>query len=345
MSTFLVTGAAGYLAGRIADFLSGWDECDRLVGVDARPEPPSFPGHSFHQVDIRSPETSRIILEECPDVVMHLAYAVDPLHDTSEEQSVNIGGLRRVLAGVEATGCRQFLVASSTTAYGAYPGIPTFQDEECHTRIHPRLPYARDKVITELMCRRFQASNPDVLVTVIRPAIVVGPNWSNLWAAIFFAFPVVPRAAGHDTMFQFIHEDDLVQLWILCIQREAAGTFNAAADGALTPVEIAKMLGKPTFPFHPSFMKASMWLAHHLLLLPVGTPPALADFFCYPWVASNQKARDVLGFAPVYSSREAFAESARMQTRILENLARKDAGGYRLYNAFLRASVAQSRQS
>jgi len=343
LSTFLVTGAAGYLAGRIAEFLSGWDECDRLVGIDARPKPPVFPCHSFHQVDIRSPETTRIILEESPDVVIHLAYAVDPLHDTGEEQSVNIGGLRRVLAGVEAAGSRQFMVASSTTAYGAYPGIPTFQDEECHTRIHPRLPYARDKVITELMCRRFQTFNPDARVTVIRPAIVVGPNWGNLWAAIFFAFPVIPRAAGHDTMFQFIHEDDLVQLWRLCIEQEAAGTFNAAADGALTPGEIGKMLGKPLFPFHRSFMEASMWLAHHMRLLPVGTPPALVDFFCYPWVVSNRKARDVLGFTPAFSSKEAFAESARMQSRILENLARKDAGGYRLYNALLKAAVSRAR--
>ncbi len=343
MSTFLITGAAGYLAGRIIEFLSGWDECDRLVGIDARPEPPSFPGHSYYQVDIRSPETTRIILEESPDVVLHLAYAVDPLHDTGEEQSVNIGGLRRVLAGVEAAGSRQFLVASSTTAYGAYPGIPTFQDEESHTHIHPRLPYARDKVITELICRRFQAFNPDVRVTVIRPAIVVGPNWGNLWAAIFFAFPVVPRAAGHDTMFQFIHEDDLAQLWILCIEREAAGTFNAAADGTLTTREIASMLGKPTFPFHKSFMKAAMWAMHHTRLLPVGTPPALVDFFCYPWVASNRKARDVLGFTPAFSSEEAFAESACMQARILENLARKDAGGYRLYNALLEALAVRAR--
>ncbi|MCG2794656.1 MAG: NAD-dependent epimerase/dehydratase family protein, partial [Actinomycetia bacterium] len=342
LSTFLITGAAGYLAGRIIEFLSGWECCGRLVGIDARPEPPSFPSDSYYQVDIRSPETTRILLEESPDVVIHLAYAVDPLHDTSEEQSVNIGGLRRVLAGVEAAGCRQFLVASSTTAYGAYPGIPTFQDEDCPVRIHPRLPYARDKVLTELMCRRFQASNPGVKVTVIRPAIVVGPNWSNLWAVIFFALPVIPRAAGHDTMFQFIHEDDLVQLWRLCIEQEAAGTFNAAADGALTLQEIAEMVGKPTFPFHRSLMEASMWLMHRSRLLPVGTPPALVDFFCYPWVVSNRKARGVLGFTPAYDSREAFAGSARMQAHLLENLARKDSGRYRLYNAFLEAAIARA---
>ena len=342
MSTFLITGAAGYLAGRLTAFLSGWEGCDRLVGIDARPKPPGFRGQGYHQADIRSPETTRVISDESPDVLIHLAYAVDPLHDTGEEQSVNLGGLRRVLAGVEAAGCRQLLVASSTAAYGAYPGIATFQDEDGPLRIHPRLPYARDKVLTEMLCHGFSESNPGVKVTIIRPAIVVGPNWGNLWAALFFSFPVVPRAAGHDTMFQFIHEDDFVQLWRLCLEREAAGTFNAAADGALSPREIAAMLGKPTFPFHRSFMKAAMWAMHHTRLLPVGTPPGLVDFFCYPWVASNARAREVLGFSPTYDSKEAFAESARMQARILENLARKDADGHRLYNAVLRASTARA---
>jgi UDP-glucose 4-epimerase len=343
LSTFLITGAAGYLAGRLVEFLSGWEGCDRLVGIDARPEPPGFGGRVYHQVDIRSPRVTLIIVEESPDVVIHLAYAVDPLHDTGEEQSVNIGGLRRVLAGVESAGCRQFLVASSTSAYGAYPGIKTFQDEDGPLRVHPRLPYARDKVLAEMLCHRFSKSNPDVKVTIIRPAIVVGPNWGNLWAALFFALPVVPRAAGCDTMFQFIHEDDFVGLWRLCLEQEAPGTFNAAADGALALREIADMAGKPTFPLNRWFMKAALWVMHRSRLLPIGTPPGLVDFFCYPWVAGNRKAREVLGFNPAYDSREAFAESVRMQARLLENLAGKDPGRYRLYHAFLRAAIARAR--
>lgn len=340
MSTFLVTGAAGYIAGRIMEFLSEWEGCGRLVGVDQKPRPDRFPGDSYHRIDIRSRDATLAIERESPDSIIHLAYAVDFLHDTEMESSVNIGGLTRVLQGAAESGCNHLLVASSTSVYGAYPGIALFQDEEGPVHANQDLPYARDKVTVERMCRDFSALNPDVKVTVIRPAIVVGPNWGNFWTAIFFALPFVLRIAGCDTCFQFIHENDLVQLWRLCIEQEAPGIFNATASGAVSTDEIAGMLGKRTFPMHRSFAVLAMRLVHRLRLLPVGTPPGAVDFLCYPWIASNDKARSVLGFDPAYDSREAFTLMAGMQDRLLENLLRSTPEGYRFFRSVVRASTA-----
>jgi len=143
------------------------------------PDPESACAGRLHG-DIRDRETTRIIASERPDVIVHMAYAVDFLRRTEEEQSVNLGGLERVLAGAEQAGCRQIVVLSSTVAYGAYPGIATFQDEEDPVCIQPSLPYARDKVLTERICRDFARRNPNIKTCVARPAIVVGPNWGNL---------------------------------------------------------------------------------------------------------------------------------------------------------------------
>ncbi|MFH1150042.1 MAG: NAD-dependent epimerase/dehydratase family protein [Actinomycetota bacterium] len=335
MSKFLVTGAGGYLAGRIMEFLSGWEECDSVVGLDLKQPPSPAAPMTFHRVDIRDELTTSIIARESPDVVIHLAYAVDFLRDTAAEQSINIGGLKRVLDGVRAAGCRQLIVASSTVVYGAYPGISTFQDEEGLVCIHPQVPYCRDKVIAEKMCRDFSKANPGTAVCIFRPAIVVGPHWGNFWAAAFFLLPVLPRIDGNDPLFQFIHEDDLVQLVRLCVSKEASGTFNAAADGALSLREIASLLGKPTLPIHSWAARASLWMLHKLRSLPVGSPPALVDFFAYPWTASNAKAREQLGFEPTFDSRQAFEEAIRLRRQVLANMAEKARGGYRVFNAIL----------
>jgi UDP-glucose 4-epimerase len=330
-----MTGAGGYLAGRLTDSLLGGDGCERLIGLDLKPLTREHPLLSGYPVDVRDAETTAIIARERPDVIVHAAYAVDFLRRTAEEQSVNLGGLERVLAGAEAAGSRQVVVMSSTVVYGAYPGIATFQDEDDPVCIHPHLPYARDKVLVEKICRDFSRRNPGTKVCIVRPAIVVGPHWRNLWAAVFFMLPVLPRIDGHDQLFQFIHEDDLIQLLRLCIDNEAAGTFNAAADGALNIREIGDMVGRRTFPVPAPVARASMRLMHRLRALPIGSPPGLIDFFTYPWVVSNKKAKEILGFTPAYTSREAFAEAVRIRADILRGMGMNTPGRYLLFTAAL----------
>jgi len=334
MSTYLITGAGGYLAGKVIDFLKGWEGCEKIIGVDIK-EKPSVDEIIWHRIDIRDRKVTGIIAEEKPQVVIHLAYVVDFLRGTKEESSINIGGLERVLDGVRDAGCRQLIVASSTVVYGAYPQARTFQEEDGLLCIHPYLPYSRDKVIVEDLCKRFAHDHPETKVCIIRPAIVVGPHWGNFWVAAFFILPFLPRIDGQDPLLQFIHEDDLSQIFRLCIEKEAEGIFNACADGAIRVSEVAEILGKKTLFVHSQVAKASLWLVHHLRLLPIGSPPGFVDFFAYPWVASNRKAKEVLGFKPEFSSREAFEEVAKMRRLLLTNLGGKSKGSYRIFNALL----------
>lgn len=334
MSTFLITGSGGYVAGKLIEFLSGWEGCEKIVGIDVKPCAPR-PGMTCHQVDIRDAAVTRTIAAERPDVIIHTAFAVDFLHDTAQERSINIGGLERVIAGAEAAGCRQLVVTSSAVVYGAYEGIDVFQDEGDPVCIHPHLPYSRDKVLTEKICRDFSSRMPETKVCLIRPAIVIGPHWANFWAAAFFLLPAIPRIDGHNPLFQFIHEDDLAQIYMLCLEQEASGTFNAAADGALEIKEIARMVGRPTLPVPAVAAKAGMWLLHNLRVLPLGSPPAVIDFFSYPWVVSNSRAKEVLGFNPSYTSRSAFEQVVGIREEILTNLGRRYENGYRLFHAVL----------
>lgn len=89
MGTFLITGAGGYLAGRLTEYLLGWEGCDRLIGLDVKPQALGRPGVDWSMVDIRDEETTRIIASERPDVIVHTAFAVDFLHRTKEVLGFN----------------------------------------------------------------------------------------------------------------------------------------------------------------------------------------------------------------------------------------------------------------
>ena len=123
MTTFLVTGAAGFIGSHLADRLLA--EGKRVVGVDdlsvgrianlaeARGYGQQF---TFYQLDIRS-EGLRVIFERHrPEVVMHLGAQgsvtrsmEDPVLDTS----VNVLGLLNVLEAAAGNGVRKVVFAAS----------------------------------------------------------------------------------------------------------------------------------------------------------------------------------------------------------------------------------------
>ena len=126
----LVTGGAGFIGSTLVDRLlaEGYavDVVDDLSSgslanlADAR----SNPDHdfTFHRIDIRSPETTELIVRRKPEVVYHLAAQMDvrvsvdrPVFDAE----VNIIGSLNVLEGARRADTRKVVFASSGgTIYG-----------------------------------------------------------------------------------------------------------------------------------------------------------------------------------------------------------------------------------
>jgi nucleoside-diphosphate-sugar epimerase len=44
---YLITGGSGYIGGRLTDELSAREETEKIVDVDLRPPPRSWPKHEF----------------------------------------------------------------------------------------------------------------------------------------------------------------------------------------------------------------------------------------------------------------------------------------------------------
>ena len=83
-------------------------------------------------------------------------------------------------------------------------------------------------------------------MTIVRPAIVFGPNVDNYIVRAFENNPFVPLLDGVDQEFQFVHEDDVVSALIALLDGKHAGAFNLAGDGTAHLGRAAELLGKKT---------------------------------------------------------------------------------------------------
>jgi len=198
------------------------------------------------------------------------------------------------------------LATSSTTAYGALADNPVPLTEDAPTRATPSFNYAHDKRLMDEMLRQFAAAHPSVKVCIVRPCIVLGPTVGNYIATSLITQPVGALLDGSDPALQFIHEDELVRMIATCVEQQAAGVYNAVGEGTVTTREAAAMQGKPALYMPYKAVWAAVWGVQKLKLLGFNMPPGILEFFRHSWVASGDKARRELGFAPQHSSRACF---------------------------------------
>ena len=114
----------------------------------------------------------------------------------------------------------------------------------------PRTPIERDIVEAEASLDEFAERNPDVSVTILRFANVLGREVRTSHIDLF-ALPVVPMILGFDPRYQFVHEDDVVHTLEHAVKHDLPGVFNVAGDGVLALSEVAGLLGKPYLPLLP----------------------------------------------------------------------------------------------
>ena len=300
----LVTGVSGYFGGVLVRELEHRDWCVRVDGCDLRPPLSKLDKVHFTQLDITSPDLSDWV-EGCnPDILIHLAFIVDPIHDEARMREINVGGTRAVLAAAERAQVPQVLVASSGTAYGAWPDNPVPLRESDPIRPHPEFQYAREKGELESHYQQFMDEHPDVAFSVIRPCVVYGPQVKNYLSALLTDLPVVVRLRGYDPPLQFVHEEDVARAILIILEKEARGAFNIAPSDTLKVSELMRLPGKRVIALPERLVTALAGFLWRHRLPGFGAPPSLIDFMRYPWVLDNSRLCEELGFEFRYSSRE-----------------------------------------
>jgi UDP-glucose 4-epimerase len=299
-----VTGAAGLVGRHLLPVLAAHPDVERVLGLDVR-EPERRPRNvDFARVDIAGTELKPLL--DGIDVVVHLAGVVDPVPDVALMARVNVEGTRRVLEAASSVGARRIVRISSATVYGAWPNNPVPLTEDAALRPNPQFSPAVQGAEVERLIAEWRADHPDVTVTTLRSAPVVGPGAERLPARILLGRPPL-RVRGAAMPVQVVHVDDLAAALALVATRDLPGVFNAAADGWLDAAEARALIPRSSAPALPA--EAMERMLARTWDLGVGDVPAgVVPYLTHPWVIANDKLKAV-GWTPAHGNADAIREA------------------------------------
>jgi UDP-glucose 4-epimerase len=271
MTTYLVTGAAGFIGSHLCDRLLA--EGGRVVAVDDLStgrianlaEARSYGQQlTFQDLDVRTDGLAQVMQRHQPEVVMHLAAqaGVRPsLRDPRHDASVNVLGTLNVLEAALAAGTRKVVYAASGgTLYGEPRAIPVKERQRWSSR--PSSPYGISKraVIDYL---EFYRTARGLDFTALALANVYGPRQDphgeagvvSIFARAMLAGeqPVIHGDGSQTRDYVFI--DDTIHAFALAAGDIAAGALLNVGTGLETSVtgifrvlaEIVGYRGEPRF--------------------------------------------------------------------------------------------------
>jgi len=243
----VVTGVSRDLGARFARLLAA-DERLEVVGLDVVPPRHDLGKAEFVRADIRNPVIAKVIAARGVDTVVHLAVVATPVSagGRSSMKEINVIGTMQLLAACQrAETVQKLVVQSSISVYGASPRDPAKFTEDMSPRAQPRTGFGKDAVEIEGYVRGLARRRPDVVVTTLRLANLMGATVDS-HVTRYLSLPVVPRAMGFDARLQFLHPSDAIAALRLVTSDDVAGTFNVAAPDVVTLSQALRKMGRPS---------------------------------------------------------------------------------------------------
>ena len=185
MGNYFVTGAAGFIASRVTEYLI--NDGHTVIGVDNMNDAydvrmkeyrlqklQTLSGFTFHKLDISKKSIIEQFKKDKFDAVINLA-ARAGVRSSVENPWVylesNVTGTLNMLELCRVTGTKKFLMASTSSIYGANPPYPT---PETASSDEPLQPYAASKKGAEALSHAYHYLH-DIDVSVVRYFTVYGP--------------------------------------------------------------------------------------------------------------------------------------------------------------------------
>jgi nucleoside-diphosphate-sugar epimerase len=305
MTTIAITGVGGLLGRALVTELSRRGTVDRIIGLDVV-DPQlgvSATDVELRLLDVRDPRMVDALAGV--DVLVHLAFQMDPIRDLDEMRSINLDGTRNVLEAARAARVARVVYLSSVVAYGAHADNDVPLTETSPLRGTPGFPYAEHKRDVETWLWPWHAAGEGPALTVLRSAAVLGPGVQNFITRLL-ELPVLPVIDGRLPPLQFVHLDDVVGAIAHAIERDLDGVFNVAPDGWLEHERIVGLITRGIVEVSASLLER---LVDRSLRLGVGElPPAIIELFRHPWVLANDRLR-ATGWTPQRTNEEALLEA------------------------------------
>lgn len=168
----LVTGASGFIGGRLAARLLGEGRPVRcLVRASSDTAALRSLGAPLVRGELTDPSSLADAVAGCATVV-HCAALVSDWGTVGEIRAANVAGAAALARAAADAGVQRFVHLSTTDVYG-YPGMPAVAED--HTPAGFRNWYAQSKLEAEAAIAAVAAGR-DLETVVMRPATVYGPG-------------------------------------------------------------------------------------------------------------------------------------------------------------------------
>jgi UDP-glucose 4-epimerase len=303
----LVTGVSRDLGARFARSLAG-DKDVEVIGLDVIPPRHDLGGADFVRADIRNAVIAKVIATRGVDTVVHLAMVATPdsAGGRSSMKEINVIGTMQLLAACQrAESFRKLVVQSSISVYGASPRDPVKFTEDMSARAQPRTGFGKDSLEIESYVRGLARRRPDVVVTTLRLANLMGAGVDS-HVTRYLSLPVVPRVMGFDARLQFLHPSDAVEALLLVTRRDVPGNFNVAAPDVVTLSQALRKMGRPTVGVPKAAVPLAATLVRQARLVDFSADQI--DALTYGRGMDTSRFTSQTGFVPRFTSLAALQE-------------------------------------
>jgi UDP-glucose 4-epimerase len=309
----VVTGASGNVGTSLLRALALDGDVSEVLGLARRLPQLQVPKTEWTRADIRHDDLVRLFAGA--DVVVHLAWAIQPSRDEAELRAINVDGSARVFDAVARAGVPALVYASSVGAYSPGPKDRAV-DESWPTDGIPTSFYARHKAEVERLLDRFEGEHPGVRSVRLRPGLIFKRESASEQRRLFGGplvpgfllrrelIPIVPDTPR--LRFQALHADDVAEAYRSAIVSDARGPFNVAAEPVLDPDRLAALLHARKVPVPPRVLRAAAAITWRLRLQP--TPEGWVDMGLAVPIMSTTRIRTELGWEERRSSEDALME-------------------------------------
>ena len=259
MANYLVTGTAGFIGSRVTQILL--DAGHQVTGIDnlnsaydvrvkehrLRQILPR-PGFTFHRIDISHRDSLESVLLEKPaiDAVINLAARAgvrQSVEDPWVYVDTNLTGTLNLLELCQRRGIPKFILASTSSIYGANAPLPT---PETADSSHPLQAYAATKKAAEVLSYVYH-NLYGLDVTVFRYFTVYGPAGRPDMSMFRFTqwisegLPVRLTGDGEQTR-GFTYVDDIALGTIAGLQRLGFEVINLGGHETISMNALIQML-------------------------------------------------------------------------------------------------------
>lgn len=253
----LLTGAAGWLGGRIAAALTtGLPETRLLATGGFRVKALVLPGEEVSRLreqgveivtgDIRDMETVRAFVA-CAEgaVLIHMAGVIHP-KTVAQFEAINTQGTINLITAAQKVGVRRAIIMSSNSAIGCNPHPDHRFTEE--SPYDPYMGYGRSKMLMEKALRAEIAAGSPTEIVIVRAPWFYGPDQPPRQTLFFKMvkngkFPIVGSGRNRRSMGYI---DNLAQgILLATAHKSAAGEiFWLADETSYSMNEIVETVGR-----------------------------------------------------------------------------------------------------